>query len=54
MRSVVWAFLRIYDRALSAAEISILPSPSDSNDDNEIFSDGFESQNLSAWSKAVL
>lgn len=41
--------VRIYDRALSQAEIMALPGPSDS----EIFSDGFESGDLSAWSVSV-
>ena len=41
--------VRIYDRALSQAEIIALPGPSDS----AIFSDGFESGDVSAWSSSV-
>jgi len=41
--------VRIYDRALSQVEIIALPGPSDS----AIFSDGFESGDLSAWSVSV-
>jgi len=41
--------VRIYDRALSAGEILSLPGPSQS----AIFSDGFESGDLSAWSNSV-
>ena len=41
--------VRIYDRALSGAEILSLPGPSDS----AIFSDGFESGDTSAWSATV-
>ena len=38
--------VRIYDRAVSAAEIGALPPPQD----DEIFSDGFESGDLGSWS----
>jgi len=38
--------VRVYDRALSAAELSALPPPSTQG----IFSDGFESGDVSAWS----
>ena len=37
--------VRIYDRALAAAEIGALPAP----EAGGIFSDGFESGDLSAW-----
>ncbi len=39
--------VRIYERALTQAEIQALPPPSA----NSIFTDGFESGNLSAWSE---
>ena len=40
--------VRIYDRALSVAEIQALPPPGA----RAIFRDGFESGNLSSWSKS--
>jgi hypothetical protein len=39
--------VRVYDRALSAAELAALPPPSE----QEIFADGFESGDVSAWSR---
>ena len=41
--------VRIYDRALTQPEIQALPGPSQSH----LFSDGFESGDLSAWSTSV-
>ncbi|MCP4203257.1 MAG: hypothetical protein GY769_15140 [bacterium] len=39
--------VRVYDRALSASELAALPPPSEQG----IFADGFESGDVSAWSR---
>jgi hypothetical protein len=42
--------VRIYDRALTPAEILLLPPPGSAA---EIFSDGFESGGTTSWSSVV-